>query len=67
MRLVGERKNLLISIAVVIFSLVPLPAESDPIRGYQAVQIAYDESEEVLKVAIDLVEFVGMIMRGWSV
>ena len=56
MRLVGERKNLLISIAAVIFSLVPLPVKSDPIRVYRAVQIAYDQSGNVLKVAVERVE-----------
>ena len=56
MRLIGERRNLLICIAVVIFSLTPLPAKSDPIRGYRAVQITYDESEKVLKVTVERVE-----------
>ena len=45
MRLIGERRNLLICIAAVIFSLASLPAKSDPIRGYQAVHITYDGSE----------------------
>ena len=56
MRLIGERRNLLICIAVVILSLTPLPAKSDPIRGYRAVQITYDESEKVLKVTVERVE-----------
>ena len=55
-RLIGEPRNLLICIATVIFSLVPLLAKSDPIRGYRAVQIAYDESEEVLKVTVERIE-----------
>ena len=33
-----------------------MPAKSDPIRGYRAVQIAYDESEEVLRVTVERVE-----------
>ena len=56
MRLIGERRNLLICIAAVIFSLAPLPAKSDPIRGYRAVQVTYDESGKVLKVAVERVE-----------
>ncbi len=56
MRLIRERRNLLICIAAVILSLAPLPAKSDPIRRYQAVQIAYDEAEKVLRVAIVPVE-----------
>ena len=56
MRLIGERRNLLICIAVVIFSLASLPAKSDPIRGYRAVHITYDGSAKVLKVAVELVE-----------
>ena len=56
MRLIGEPRNLFICIAAVIFSLADLPAKSDPIRGYRAVQIAYDESEEVLRVTVERVE-----------
>ena len=56
MRLIGEPRNLFICIAAVIFSLAHLPAKSDPIRGYRAVQIAYDESEEVLRVTVERVE-----------
>lgn len=56
MRLIGEPRNFFICIATVIFSLAHLPAKSDPIRGYRAVQIAYDESEEVLRVTVERVE-----------
>ena len=56
MRLIGERRNLLICIAVVILSLASLPAKSDPIRGYRAVHITYDGSAKVLKVAVERVE-----------
>jgi len=56
MRLIGERRNLLTCIAVVIFSLASLPAKSDPIRGYRAVQITYDRSAKVLKVTVERVE-----------
>ena len=65
MRLIGERRNLLTCIAVVILSLSSLPAKSDPIRGYRAVHITYDGSAKVLKVAVERVElrwndYVGM-------
>ena len=56
MRLIGERRNLLTCIAVVILSLSSLPAKSDPIRGYRAVHITYDGSAKVLKVAVERVE-----------
>ena len=56
MRLIGERRNLLTCIAVVILSLASLPAKSDPIRGYRAVHITYDGSAKVLKVAVERVE-----------
>ena len=56
MRLIGERRNFFKCIAVVIFSFASLPAKSDPIRGYRAVHIAYDESEEVLRVTVERVE-----------
>ena len=56
MRLIGEPRNLFICIAAVTFSLAHLLAKSDPIRGYRAVQIAYDESEEVLRVTVERVE-----------
>ena len=55
-RLIGGPRNLLVCIAAVIFSLADLPAKSDPIRGYRAVHIAYDESEEVLRVTVERVE-----------
>ena len=56
MRLIGEPRNLFIYIAAVTFALAHLPAKSDPIRAYRAVQIAYDESEEVLRVTVEGVE-----------
>ena len=56
MRLIGECRNLVICIATVIFSLAPLPVKSDPMRSYRAVQIAYDESEEVLTVTVERIE-----------
>ena len=65
MRLIGERSNPFIFIAAFLFSLVSLPAKSDPIRGYRAVHITYDGSAKVLKVAVERVElrwndYVGM-------
>ena len=65
MRLIGERSNPFIFIAAVLFSLFSLQANSAPIRDYRAVQIAYDESEEVLKVTVERIElrwndYVGM-------
>ena len=55
-RLIGGPRNLFICIAAVIFSLADLPAKPDPIRGYRAVQISYDQSEEVLRVTVERVE-----------